>query len=63
MRIRAVAPFLAACFAIGLRAQNGYQTYSAGVNPGGITAADFNGDGKPDLAIANLGSNSLDDSA
>jgi hypothetical protein len=34
------------------------QTFSAGAKPVGVTAGDFNGDGKPDLAVANsYGSN------
>ena len=28
-------------------------TFAAGVNPASVTAADFNGDGRPDLAVAN----------
>ncbi len=41
------------------QAQFAYLTYPTGINPGGVTAADLNGDGRPDLVIANLGSNSL----
>jgi hypothetical protein len=33
--------------------------YASGVNPQGITTADFNCDGKPDLAVANAGANSV----
>ena len=33
--------------------------YGAGVNPQGIVSADFNCDGKPDLAVANAGSNTV----
>jgi hypothetical protein len=33
--------------------------YTAGTNPGSVTAADFNGDGKADLAVANYGSNTV----
>src|SRR5580704_3485237 len=40
-------------------AQFTYLTYPTGINPGGVAAADLNGDGRPDLIIANLGSNSL----
>src|SRR5580704_7812 len=40
-------------------AQFAYLTYPTGINPSGVTAADLNGDGRPDLVIANLGSNSL----
>jgi FG-GAP-like repeat len=40
-------------------AQFAYLTYPTGINPSGLTAADLNGDGRPDLVIANLGSNSL----
>jgi len=32
---------------------------AASANPEGITSADFNGDGKPDLATANYGTNNL----
>ena len=42
-----------------LQAQFAYVTYPTGINPGGLAAADLNGDGRPDLVIANLGSNSL----
>jgi hypothetical protein len=31
-------------------------SFAAGLNPSSLAAADFNGDGTPDLAIANLGS-------
>ncbi len=48
--------FLLATVAQG---QSDYLTYSTGVTPQGVAAADLNGDGKPDLAIANAGSNSL----
>lgn len=41
------------------QAQGDYLTYPTGVSPKGVAAADLNGDGKPDLAIANAGSNSL----
>jgi len=41
------------------QAQFAYLTYPTGINPSGVTAADLNGDGKPDLVIANLGSNWL----
>jgi hypothetical protein len=40
-------------------AQTGYLTYPAGVTPGAVIATDLNGDGKPDLVVANTGSNSL----
>ena len=29
------------------------QTFAAGIGPGSVTAADLNGDGKPDLVVAN----------
>jgi len=35
------------------------KTYPAGTNPLGVVVADFNGDGKPDLAVANSGSNNV----
>jgi hypothetical protein len=35
------------------------QTFAAGVLPWSITVGDFNGDGKPDLAVANLYSNDV----
>jgi uncharacterized protein (TIGR03437 family) len=47
------------CLATLAPAQTGYLTYPTGITPSGVTAADLNGDGKPDLAIANTGSNSL----
>jgi hypothetical protein len=34
-------------------------SYAAGINPVAIAVADFNGDGRPDLAVANYGSNNL----
>jgi hypothetical protein len=34
-------------------------SYSTGTNPHGITTADVNGDGKPDLLVANSGSNTV----
>src|SRR5205085_747446 len=34
-------------------------TYSVGTNPRGLVAADFNGDGKTDLAVANAGSSDV----
>src|SRR5215469_17942562 len=33
--------------------------FAVGVNPSAITFGDFNGDGRQDLAVANLGSNSV----
>ena len=36
--------------------------YATGVNPYSVTAGDFNGDGKPDLAVANYGANSKSNS-
>jgi len=33
--------------------------YAAGSNPWSVAVGDFNGDGKPDLAVANYGSNSV----
>ncbi len=33
--------------------------YGAGTNPNSITSADFNGDGKKDLALTNLGGNNV----
>jgi uncharacterized repeat protein (TIGR01451 family) len=35
------------------------RVYSVGMNPHGIVIADFNGDGKPDIAVANSGSNNV----
>jgi uncharacterized protein (TIGR03437 family) len=40
-------------------AQGGYFTYPTGISPTGVTAADLNGDGLPDLVIASPNSNSL----
>ena len=34
-------------------------TYAAGENPSSVTAGDWNGDKKPDLAVANYGSNNV----
>jgi hypothetical protein len=34
-------------------------SYSAGIGPNAVTAADFNADGRTDFAIANGGSNSM----
>src|ERR1700687_290324 len=34
-------------------------TYAAGSFPSSVTMGDFNGDGKPDLAVANSGSNDV----
>jgi len=36
-------------------------SYPVGTNPGGIVTADFNGDGIPDLAVANNGDPSVND--
>ena len=47
------------CLATVAQAQSGYLTYPTGVTPSGVTAADLNGDGRPDLVIANAGSDSL----
>jgi uncharacterized protein (TIGR03437 family) len=47
------------CLATVAQAQTGYLTYATGVAPSGVTAADLNGDGWPDLVIANAGSDSL----
>ncbi len=35
------------------------QTFATGINPRSVTAADLNGDGKPDLIVANVGSNTV----
>ena len=35
------------------------RSFSAGTNPQSVTVGDFNGDGKPDLAVANSGSNNV----
>jgi uncharacterized protein (TIGR03437 family) len=55
----AAAFFLMAGLAATSVAQTGYLTYPTGISPSGVTAADLNGDGLPDLVIANSGSNSL----
>lgn len=47
------------CFISAAQAQGGYLTYPTGVLPTGVAAADFNGDGRPDVAIANAGSGSV----
>jgi hypothetical protein len=33
--------------------------FTAGTNPASISFSDFNGDGKPDMVVANYGSNSV----
>lgn len=38
---------------------NGTQGFFAGTDPAGITVADVNGDGRPDLVVANKGSNDV----
>ncbi|CAF5157015.1 unnamed protein product, partial [Rotaria magnacalcarata] len=35
------------------------KTYSTGTEPVEVTAADVNGDGKPDIIVANYGSNNV----
>ena len=40
-------------------AVNGGHGFFAGTNPTGITVADLNGDGQPDLVVANTGSNDV----
>ena len=40
-------------------ALNGGRGFFAGTNPVGITVADVNGDGRPDLVVANTGSNDV----
>ncbi len=35
------------------------QTFATGINPSGITTADVNGDGKPDIIVANTGSDTV----
>jgi hypothetical protein len=35
------------------------QTFAVGTAPDGVAVGDFNGDGKPDLAVANSGSNTV----
>ena len=47
------------CLATAAQAQTGYLTYATGLVPSGVTAADLNGDGRPDLVVANTGSDSL----
>ena len=41
------------------QAVNGGHGFFAGTNPVGITVADVNGDGRPDLVVANKGSNDV----
>src|SRR2546425_967732 len=35
--------------------------YAAGANPASVAVGDFNGDGRPDLAVANYGADQLND--
>src|ERR1700752_1077751 len=35
------------------------KSYPVGTNPSGVVVADFNGDGKPDIAVVNSGSNNV----
>src|SRR5438067_331231 len=35
------------------------QTFATGLGPNSVAVGDFNGDGKPDLAVANLSSNTV----
>ncbi len=35
------------------------QVFTTGINPGEVSAADVNGDGRPDLVVSNRGSNSV----
>src|ERR1700674_3738612 len=35
------------------------KTYPVGTSPSAVVVGDFNGDGKPDLAVANSGSNNV----
>ncbi|CAF1617708.1 unnamed protein product, partial [Rotaria magnacalcarata] len=37
----------------------GQTTYSTGSNPNSLMAVDVNGDGKPDIIVANSGSNNV----
>jgi uncharacterized protein (TIGR03437 family) len=46
---------------VSVRPQNAFaaSTYAAGTNPDAVAVADFNGDAKADLAVANRGGNSV----
>jgi hypothetical protein len=43
----------------GLAAFSGQQTFAVGGSPFGVVVGDFNGDGKPDLAVANFNDNTV----
>jgi uncharacterized repeat protein (TIGR01451 family) len=66
LTLLAAAPDLEACLATAANESSGtvctFQTavnYGAGMGPHSVAIGDFNGDGKPDLAAANSGSDSV----
>ena len=62
---RNLATALVFLILLGLPASSGAidfapaKTYPVGTSPSAVVVGDFNGDGKPDIAVANSGSNNV----